>query len=175
MAKAKENLDWTYKEVRGLGLIVQAEMGLIFIEGACLDADGEPCVMDSPNAAPAVATVGKTMVSSIKAFLDETSKRDLRGAGEYGANGAVLAKLRDYIKALPESAPELDSISDFLSTGNHDRFGAAAAVLSLQPEFIGELAKVLEKPDAEKIEAFVTKVVTTAVDKPAEQVITGAA
>jgi hypothetical protein len=152
---------WKALDVPGLGVIVQAEMGLIFVDGAMVNEAGRLEAMpieDAPAAAPRGPVIAAE--SSIKAFLEEVGRKNLGVSGEYGPMGPTLAKLKEVLSAVEPDSPLGVAFGDFLALGNHDRFRQAAAVLSLNAKQIEMLNGVLNSPELDIVQSFVARAVS---------------
>jgi len=151
---------WKALEVKGRGVVVSLEMGVVFVEHAKIDDDGS-LVADWPVDAPAVearpAKPGPSSIAAVnvKAFLEEISRRNLTVNGHYGAVGPLIGRLRDVLKDVEPHSPLEESIGSLLALGDHGRLGAAAAIVEMSPEKRAEFAKLLDSRDVDGMEAFV--------------------
>jgi hypothetical protein len=160
---------WKAMEVAGLGVIVQAEMGLIFVEYAKIDEAGGLVAMEmpavaAPEAAPKPNKGGPTSMASVnvKAFLDGTVGKNFGGGGEYGPFGAHLKRLREVLQTVDPESEQGTLWGNFLAMGDHTRYGVVAAVIGLKPAALDELSQILASPEPDLVETFVDRVVTGA-------------
>jgi Fe-S cluster assembly ATPase SufC len=158
---------WKVMEVKGLGCIVQAEMGLIFIDDTTI-VDGELVVTPQWTSALAVAEKqlekqrAKSLAPSsgpeaITSFLQQTDQRDLTSTGQFGPLGATIKKLRENLKAMESGSALEESVGTILLTGDHVRHGAVAALVALTPEQTEILDEALSGPDLQALDAVLDR------------------
>jgi hypothetical protein len=147
---------WKAIPVEGGGVIVQAEMGLVAVEWANLDADGK-LVNNGVYSSVEVAAPPKPVVpvagpAAIQDFLDATNLRDLGSDGIYGPLGPTVKKFRDILKNVDSKTTLADTAGDFLLTGDHLRHGAVAALIALKPEQVTVLNLAMDSGEAGDLE-----------------------
>lgn len=161
---------WKALEIKGLGVIVQGDKGLLFVPATKIQ-DGEIVTDLAPDtAAVGTATVvqparrGPASQSevTVKGFLEAMKQKNLTAGGEYGAYGPLLNRLKELLFGLEEDSPLLAPLGTFLALGDHPRYGFAAAVVALSDAKLNELTALLAQPEAEPVEAFVEKCLTGA-------------
>lgn len=168
---------WSVLEIKGRGIVVGHKGALLFVEGVKLGEDGEYTadeqailerrIIESIDRTPFRPPAPQKNLSSlsevsVKAFKDEMGRKNLNSGGEYGANGVYLSRLLEFLKGVTPGSELENLMGTFLSTGDHQRYGAAGAVLSLKPESKDELIRVLSTPEQDIVENFVDRVATGA-------------
>lgn len=167
MSKVKDlGQGWKVLEIKGRGVVVALEMGLVFVENAKIDEDGSLVAdwptIPAPSASP--AKPGPSSIASVngKAFIDEISTKNLTGDGHYGVIGPLLGRIHGVLKDVGPESPIGESLGNLLALGDHVRYGSAAAVVEMSAAKQDEFFKLLEAPDAEAIEAFVDRCISGA-------------
>ena len=173
MAKQVGVDDLQVIEIKGRGLVFRDNTGMVFIENAKIGENGE-YVADGVPSGPVDITkpgVMRTFTSQsdnqIKAFQEEMARRNLSADGEYGTNGPYLAKLRNAISEVEPTSPQHALLGGFLQSGDHMRYGRAAAVVDLSEKGREELMAVLKNPSEEKLEEFIDRVARGLLKKEA--------
>ena len=153
---------WIALEVKGRGVIVQAEMGLIFIEDATIK-DGAVVALEPP-VPPEIPSLPRTKKEfssvasvNVKQFLDEMTRRNLTPLGEFGALGATITKLREVLKHSDPDGEVATALGNLLVYGDHDRFGIVAAIVAMDAKTLDEFNEVLNSPEADVVQEFVDR------------------
>ena len=160
--------DWKALEVRGLGVIVQAEMGLIFVRGAAIEngelvgriVEGEaPLQVASRPAKPALSSQASVCIA---AFEEEMKRRNLRHDGEYGVLGAYIAKLREVLAHVEPDSDMESAFGSLLALGDRGKLGTAAFIYTMTPKLLDEFKQVLDHPEPDLVQEFVDRVIVGA-------------
>ena len=158
---------WKGMEVPGVGVIVQAEMGLILVPYSRI-VEGNIVGDERPaetTTAPAKTSRAPSTIASVnvKAFATQMEGKNLTSGGEYGGIGPVLRKLLEFVQGIEPDSPQEAFIGNLLATGNHERFGMSAAVVAIaEAKRLDEFVQVLNSPEPDILEAFVDKCITGA-------------
>jgi hypothetical protein len=159
-------IGWQALEVAGRGVVVAAGNGIVFFEDARIDEDGNLVAAFFDVQSPAVAKVkpGPSSIAGVNvaAFMEETARRNLTADGHYGSVGPIVGKLREVLDSLDDGSPVAASLGNLLALGDHGRFGAAAVIVGMGQERLDEFVRVLAAPEADAVEEFVDKCITSA-------------
>ena len=150
---------WKAMEVKGLGVLVAAEMAMTFLPGTMVQ-DGEIVVM--PAAVEASRKKPAASIVSIKTFLDDMETYDLTSSGTFGTLGPVLGKLKGFLDDVEPTAPVAQSIGNLLARGDHARHGSAAGVICLPEDQREGLSNILESGDEDLVKVFVDRAIGAA-------------
>ena len=147
-------------EIKGRGVVLTSKSNTLFLDyvaildGELVDAD---VGVQSGSARPVKPGPSSIASVNIEAFEKEVSRRNLTPAGEYGAVGPLVGKLRDALKLAGEGSPTANLLGNLLALGDHAKFGSAAAVVGMPAALQEEFATVLEAGETADLESFVDK------------------
>ncbi|MCK9570885.1 hypothetical protein M0R72_18185 [Candidatus Pacearchaeota archaeon] len=151
---------WKAMAVKGGGVIIQAEMGLVAVEWADLDEKGNLvncCGSRAEEKSAPKRVVPSTGKAAIEEFLKATDMRDLSSEGMYGPIGPTVKKFRDFLKTVDVGTPFADTVGEFLLTGDQLRYHEVAALVALNQDQVTALNQELDNGGADSLEKLLEK------------------
>lgn len=166
-------------QIEWRGVLFSSKSGMVFVENCSQDEEGNFHAIQGPIDGPHIderiaatrplppRNVASPAEGALKMFMEEIPRRNLNSEGEYGFFGPYIRKLWDTLRHMEDGEVKL-MFGTFLQTGNHQRHGTAAAVMSLGDRGLNRLAEVLDCPAQDLVEEFVDEAVMGRLSGPVE-------